>query len=141
MGYTRLTMTKSKLAFKQQHSLENRKAESGRIRDKYPDRIPVIVERAAKSDVPDIDKQKYLVPSDLTVGQFVYVIRKRIKLDAEKAIYIFVNNVLPPTAAFMSSLYEEQKDEDGFLYITYSGENYFGIADRATASLTARVTC
>ncbi len=57
----------------------------------------VIVEKAEKSDIPDIDKKKYLVPSDLTVGQFVYVIRKRIKLSPEKAIFIFVKNVLPPT--------------------------------------------
>merc|ERR1711871_536583 len=113
-------------SFKSEHPLEKRKAEARRIREKYADRIPVIVEKAEKSDVPDIDKKKNLVPSDLTVGQFVYVIRKRIKLSAEKAIYIFGNNVLPPTAAFMSALYEEQKDEDGFLYITYSGENYFG---------------
>lgn len=53
------------------------------------------------------------------MGQFVYVIRKRIKLSPEKAIFIFVDEVLPPTAALMSSIYEEHKDEDGFLYITY----------------------
>ncbi len=29
-------------------------------------------------------------------------------------------------AALMSSIYEDHKDEDGFLYITYSGENTFG---------------
>ena len=73
-----------------------------------------------KSDIPIIDKKKYLVPSDLTVGQFCYVIRKRIKLAPEKAIFIFVNEVLPPTAALMSSIYDEHKDEDGFLYITYT---------------------
>ena len=72
-----------------------------------------------KSDIATIDKKKYLVPADLTVGQFVYVIRKRIKLSPEKAIFIFVDEVLPPTAALMSSIYEEHKDEDGFLYITY----------------------
>lgn len=44
-----------------------------------------------------IRKYRYLVPAELTVGQFVYVIRKRIKLSAEKAIFIFVDNVLPPT--------------------------------------------
>jgi hypothetical protein len=105
-----------------------------------------------KSDIATIDKKKYLVPADLTVGQFVYVIRKRIKLSPEKAIFIFVDEVLPPTAALMSSIYEEHKDEDGyvsllptrlfardlhvadfypsfrFLYITYSGENTFGEA-------------
>lgn len=105
---------------------DKRKAEAARIRQKYPDRIPVICEKAEKSNIPDIDKKKYLVPSDLTVGQFVYVIRRRIKVDQNTNIFIFVNNVLPPTAALMSTLYDEQKDEDGFLYVTYSGENTFG---------------
>ncbi|ESW25948.1 hypothetical protein PHAVU_003G079300 [Phaseolus vulgaris] len=116
----------AKISFKLEHPLERRQAESTRIRDKYPDRIPVIVERAERTDIPDIDKKKYLVPADLTVGQFVYVVRKRIKVSAEKAIFVFINNTLPPTAALMSSIYEENKDDDGFLYMTYSGENTFG---------------
>lgn len=123
-GEIQLAMAKS--SFKQEHPPERRQAESARIREKYPDRIPVIVEKAERSDIPDIDKKKYLVPADLTVGQFVYVVRKRIKLGAEKAIFIFVKNILPPTAAMMSSIYDEHKDDDGFLYMTYSGENTFG---------------
>ncbi|KAF5742163.1 autophagy-related protein 8C-like [Tripterygium wilfordii] len=87
----------AKSSFKLEHPLERRQAEAARIREKYPDRIPVIVEKADKSDVPDIDKKKYLVPADLTVGQFVYVVRKRIKLSAQKAIFVFVKNTLPPT--------------------------------------------
>ncbi|KAI7757014.1 hypothetical protein M8C21_004036 [Ambrosia artemisiifolia] len=115
------------MVFKLQHPPEKRRAESTRIRHKYPDRLPVIVERAERSHIADIDKNKYLVPADLTVGQFVYVVRKMIKLSPEKAIFVFVNNMLPPTAALMSAIYEEHKDEeDGFLYMTYSGENTFG---------------
>jgi len=72
-------------------------------------RLQVICEKVEKSDIATIDKKKYLVPADLTVGQFVYVIRKRIKLSPEKAIFIFVDEVLPPTAALMSSIYEEHK--------------------------------
>ncbi|KKK13897.1 hypothetical protein ARAM_004214 [Aspergillus rambellii] len=106
--------------FKDEHPFEKRKAEAERIRQKYADRIPVICEKVEKSDIATIDKKKYLVPADLTVGQFMYVIRKRIKLSPEKAIFIFVDEVLPPTAALMSSIYEEHKDEDGFLYITYA---------------------
>ena len=86
----------------------------------------MICEKDERSDIPDIDKKKYLVPQDLTVGQFVYVVRKRIKLSPEKAIFIFINNVLPPTAALMSKIYQDHKDEDGFLYVQYSGENTFG---------------
>ncbi|XP_030469643.1 autophagy-related protein 8B-like isoform X1 [Syzygium oleosum] len=112
--------------FKLQRSFEMRRAEAARIREKYPDRIPVIVERADRSNVSDIDKRKYLVPADITAGQLVYVVRKRVKLNPEKALFIFVKNTLPPTASLMSAIYEEFKDEDGFLYLTYSGENSFG---------------
>lgn len=77
----------------------------------------MICEKVEKSDIATIDKKKYLVPSDLTVGQFVYVIRKRIKLSPEKAIFIFVEDVLPPTAALMSSIYDEHKDDDGYATI------------------------
>ena len=73
-----------------------------------------------------IDKKKYLVPSDLTVGQFMFVIRKRLKLPPEQAIFLFVNGTIPPTAALMNQIYDEHRDVDGFLYITYSGENTFG---------------
>eukprot|EP00983_Pelagomonas_calceolata_P054726 1143828-Pelagomonas_calceolata.AAC.2 len=31
-----------------------------------------------------------------------------------------------PAAALMSSIYDDHRDEDGFLYIAYSGENTFG---------------
>ncbi|KAL7222970.1 hypothetical protein ACSBR1_024617 [Camellia fascicularis] len=78
------------------------------------------------ADLKPVSLQGYLVPADLTVGQFVYVVRKRIKLGAEKAIFVFVKNILPPTIAMMSAIYEENKDEDGFLYMTYSGKNTFG---------------
>ena len=62
-----------------------------------------------------VDKRKYLIPMDLTVGQFVYVIRKRISIPPEKAIFIFVNDTLPPTAALMSTVYETHRDKDGFM--------------------------
>ncbi len=113
--------------FKEQFSLDERVAECGKIRAQFPDKVPVIVEKAkARSDVPDLDKNKFLTPSDLTVGQFVYVIRKRLSLPADKALFIFVNNVLPPTSQLMRELHGQQKDADGFLYVEYSGESTFG---------------
>nr|UIF28056.1 green fluorescent protein [Cloning vector pCaExp-Arg] len=117
---------KMRSQFKDEHPFEKRQAEAARIAQRFKDRVPVICEKVENSDIPEIDKRKYLVPVDLTVGQFVYVIRKRIKLPSEKAIFIFVNDILPPTAALISTIYEEHKDEDGFLYVLYSGENTFG---------------
>lgn len=100
--------------------------ETTKIRKKYPERVPVYVKKAIGCQFSDIDKHKFLVPNDLTIGSFVTVIRKRIKLAPEKAIFIFVNNVLPPLTSLMLNIYEEMKDKDGFLYIYYNGESVFG---------------
>ena len=113
--------------FKNKHLLENRIKESTNIRKKYPDRIPVIVEKKENSKIIDIDKTKFLVPYDLTLSQFVYVIRKRMKLPPEIAIFVFINNTIPMQSSLMSSLYDDMKDQDGFLYLTYSGESTFGL--------------
>ncbi|CAG5094316.1 Oidioi.mRNA.OKI2018_I69.XSR.g13446.t2.cds [Oikopleura dioica] len=145
--------------FKADHPLEQRMAESSKIRSKYPDRIPVIVQKVETSNIERIDKRKYLVPSDITAAQFMWIIRKRINLDAERAIFLFVDKMVPQSRFVQSSveqcdsdsdsqnsdscesqsgkvrvaftwtmgeLYQQHKDEDGFLYVAYSGENTFG---------------
>lgn len=113
--------------YKKKNTLESRKKESENILKKYPNRIPVIVEKSSKCrDINDIDKTKFLVPDDLTIGQFIFVIRKRLKLTPEKALFLFINNKLVPTHALMSQVYNDEKDEDNFLYIYYSSENTFG---------------
>jgi len=115
-----------KWQYKEEHPFEKRRAEGEKIRRKYPDRVPVIVEKSPKARIGDLDKKKYLVPSDLTVGQFYFLIRKRISLRPEDALFFFVNNVIPPTSATMGSLYQEHHEEDFFLYIAYSDESVYG---------------
>ncbi|TKS73088.1 Gamma-aminobutyric acid receptor-associated protein-like 2 [Collichthys lucidus] len=126
---------------------KHRCVESAKIRNKYPDRVPVsgrragagagvgwevkgpdrvIVEKVSGSQIVDIDKRKYLVPSDITVAQFMWIIRKRIQLPSEKAIFLFVDKTVPQSSLTMGQLYDKEKDEDGFLYVAYSGENTFG---------------
>ena len=148
-------------AHKEKLSYEQRCYESTRVREKYSDRFPVIVERDGKSDVPAVDKYavatshareksrastlsspimshgralitrylrhpqaiaraihmrtryphhrrvsrcKYLIPHDMTMGQLVYVLRKRIAVPAEQAIFVFVNNTLPPASDLVSNV-------------------------------------
>lgn len=114
--------------FKERHSFEKRSNESYNIMIKYPDRLPIICEKWGNDpDMPNIDRKKYLVPSDLGVNQFIYIIRKRMKLIPEKSLYIFVDNhIMPHTGGCIAEYYHKYKDEDGFLYISYSGENTFG---------------
>lgn len=108
-------------------SLQERQYEVKRVLEKYPDRIPIICERNAKSiSTPEIDKNKYLVPNDLTIGQFLYVIRKRLKIGGEKALFLFINGYMPSSSSNICKIYDEYKDEDGYLYILYSYENVFG---------------
>ena len=111
--------------FKDKHSFVKRQEEAQRIREKYPNRIPVICE-CVGGEVPDIDRKKYLVPAELTMAEFLYVIRKRIKISPEKSIFLFVNDTFIAGAQLMGMIYEEHKDLDGFLYTCYSGENTFG---------------
>ncbi|GFR85747.1 autophagy-related protein 8-like [Elysia marginata] len=85
----------------------------------------VIVQKDPRSKIPDIDKRKFLVPNDLSVAQFMYIIRRRIQLPPEKAMFLFVNKVLPATSATMGTIYEEHKATNGFLYIFYNGENTY----------------
>lgn len=84
----------------------------GWIMKSYLFTLQVIVEKAPKARIGDLDKKKYLVPSDLTVGQFYFLIRKRIHLRPEDALFFFVNNVIPPTSATMGSLYQVQHLND-----------------------------
>ena len=111
---------------------ETRKQESTRILQKHKDRIPVICERdpTTVSNIPDIDKKKYLVPKDMTIGQFIYVIRKRINLQPQQALFLFLDtHILPQSSDLLSHIYEKHVNDDGFLYMHYSGENTFGSTD------------
>jgi GABA(A) receptor-associated protein len=60
------------------------------------------------------------------MGQFIYVIRKRLTLPPEKALFTFVGNAIPPSGTLMREIYAQQADKDGFLYVKYSGESTFG---------------
>ena len=112
--------------FQKKHSFEKRRDDSQSVIKKYPERIPIIVQLGDKSELPKIDKIKYLVPRDMTMSQFSFVVRKRIKLEPSQAIFITINNTLVTNSKLLSEIYEENKDPDGFLYVTYTGENTFG---------------
>jgi GABA(A) receptor-associated protein len=88
------------------YSPEKRSAEAKRILTKYPDRIPVIVEKSARSTLPEIDKKKFLVPGSMLCGEFKYIIHKHLQsqlsagsdaLSAEQTLYLFVRNTPPRT--------------------------------------------
>ena len=111
--------------YKKNNNFEYRLNESKRILEKNPGKIPIRIEKSDKCEFK-IDKNKYLVPNDFKIQQLIYVIRKRIKIKDSETIFIYINNILPQSNTSIGDIYEDNKDEDGFLYINYSKENTFG---------------
>lgn len=114
--------------YKTNKTAEYRKNESAHIMTKYADRVPVICEVLPSSRQKlTLDKHKYLVPQDLTVGQFLNIIRRRVQLRPENALYIFTeHSELPTISKLMSELYNSSKNEDGFLYLCVALEDTYG---------------
>lgn len=107
--------------------------EARKIREKHPDKVPVICDRSPyATGLPDIEKKKFMVSGTMLCGEFKYMIHKHISKalagdrSAEQTIYLFVNGLAPKTSTPMSELYEKLRADDGFLYIKYGAENTLG---------------
>ncbi|XP_053154770.1 microtubule-associated proteins 1A/1B light chain 3C-like [Hemicordylus capensis] len=114
--------------FKQRKSLATRMREADDIQNRYPNKIPVVVERYRKEKtLPLMDRTKFLVSQDLSLSQFVFSLRTRLSLTSTQAFYLLVNNKnLPSLSLTISEIYRDNKDEDGFLYMTYASQEMFG---------------
>ena len=97
------------------------------LKVKYPDKIPIIVNKAKNDTIDQVVKNKFLVPKYITTGQFTYILRKRLELQEHTALFILFNNKLMPSNKCIDEIYNEQMDKtDGFLYVCYTNENTFG---------------
>ena len=114
------------MKFKEIHNELSRKQESNKIIFKYPNKIPLIVEKHSDCLLNDITNKKYLVSKDMLMNQLIFIIRKRIELEPSESLFITINNQLCPSNSRIEDIYKEQADPDGFLYMTYTSENTFG---------------
>lgn len=114
--------------YRAKRAFVTRKEEAAAIRHKFPTKIPIIVDRFHKeTSLPRLDKSKFLVPQEITMSQFVTIIRNRMKLGCNQAFYLLVNNrSMLSLSKTLAEVYNEHKDEDGFLYVTYASQEVFG---------------
>lgn len=98
------------------------------VQTKYPGRVPVFVLRGRGIDpsFPGLPKPKFLVPRDLTFGQFSFIVRRQMVLPEEKALFLFCNNTLLLGSQLMSEVYASHKGPDGALRVVYMSESTFG---------------
>lgn len=91
---------------------------------RHPDRVPVYV--SVRGDI-ELERPKYLVPKDMSAGQFTVHVRNSMNVNRHDAVFMFVNSsVLPPVSKLIGDLYTEFAKGDGMLHITYAKENTFG---------------
>ncbi|XP_031718701.1 microtubule-associated proteins 1A/1B light chain 3C [Anarrhichthys ocellatus] len=116
------------MPFKQRKCLETRKDEVCTIRTKFPNKLPVIVERYIREKtLPLLDKTKFLVPFELTLGQFLSLLRNKISLESTQALFLLVaEKSMSCMSSSMGEVYSHHSDTDGFLYITYASQEVFG---------------
>ena len=96
------------------------------IKEKYPSYIPIIVK--TRDTTIQLTKRKFLVGGDITIGQFMSILRKKMStLKSTEAVFLLINNTMPPASAFLSAIYATEKDiQTDMLFVTVCKENTFG---------------
>lgn len=101
------------------------------VKHKYPEHVPIVVTTNAKD--LKLLKSKYLVGSDLSVGQFQLIIRKKLqnKINSTESLFLLVkhkdNGILLQTNDLIAEVYEKYADPDiQMLFIEIYKENTFG---------------
>ena len=108
-------------------SLQERNAEFQNVIQSNPGKIAVICEKAPNSKIVDIEKSKFLIADDINLSQFSLLIRKKLKMGKEEALFFLVNGNKSLTGDdTMKDVYNKYKNEDGFLYIAYASEEVWG---------------
>ena len=110
--------------FKEKYTFEERQKQSLNIFNKYKDSIPIYIDFTNFSKTTE--KSKFVIPNGFTIGQLLTAIRMKMSLNPASALFLFINNRLIPVTTVVSTLYETNKDDDGFLYVSCSEENTFG---------------
>ena len=122
------------IKYKDKFSLSARISESNRILSKHPEHVPVIVE-VMNTKKFTIDKNKFLVPRNVSAGHLLTSVRKQIKCNSNEAIFMFANDKMICSTMLMGELYEqylkenengEHYNSDMFYYVCVQSENTFG---------------
>lgn len=105
------------------------KEEEQTILDKYPNRIPIVLEPGDRH-VSRLRSNKFLVPKDLTVGEFVAMVRRKLVMKPEQALYMSLEDgTMLNCSCLVVELYDTYKnmnDRHKGLTILYFTESTFG---------------
>lgn len=102
---------------------------ASRLMAKHPNNIPVICDKAVGSYAPDLQKNKFIVPSAMLCGDFRKTVLSNMDFhlatssDGVPDLCLSVNSQTLSAEHSMKQIYEQHKADDGFLYLTYNFEH------------------
>jgi len=105
-------------------TLNERINESKRLLNKYPHKIPVIF--YTNDNNISIKKNKYLAYKTFTFDKLILLVRKEITLINKDGLFFMVNNKIMMMNDTIETIYNKEKNIDGFLYICVCKEETFG---------------
>ncbi len=114
---------------KENPDINERQKESSRMMERFPQGYPIICEKDPRGTekIEELKKTKLMPAGDVTLSQFSHCIKKLIIMDSWKSLFILINGKYTATGdKLIKEIYEEYKDSDGFLYITYAPEIIWG---------------
>ncbi|CAK83957.1 unnamed protein product (macronuclear) [Paramecium tetraurelia] len=114
--------------YKESHNLEERKKRVQEQLAKYPEMIPIIVEKIPGCKLPQLQKVKFLVNSSFCFNEFKNTIKKKLNLDEKTStLFMYCGKTLMNEHEKLKKIYDQYKDpEDGFLYLQYADAETFG---------------
>ena len=110
----------SPIRFKDKYTFAHRNMESARVQTKYPDRVPVILEKAARSRVMALGRQKFLVPRKISVGQFLLTAQTHLATGDDQPHFLLSGHSVLRQTERMQDVYDRDQDTDGFLYLAFA---------------------
>ncbi len=110
------------MRYKNKFSYKERQKTSAEILEKYNNRKPIIIYYDEKQI-----NYKFLMLDSHTVSILLINLKKRLELNKEDSIFLFINkSIIPCPTDSIFNLYNKHKDDDGYLYIDVTKENTFG---------------
>ena len=100
-----------------------------RLMEKYPNKIPIIIEGSRFFNLKhNIKHKKYMVSRDSSFIQFMLAVKLNIDtINAYDAIYFNTDKgVIFPSSQCIGDIYDNYKSENDILYLYLTSENTFG---------------
>ena len=114
------------VTYKEEYSLETRLQDYQKLMSMWPDKIPIVAEKTKNSGLTDLAKPKMLCPENFRFSQFLACLRAKLCLNARQSLFVFINKKIITSDSVMKKVYEENRNEDGFLYVEYCENEYLG---------------